>query len=58
MKNQNPSSRSRGFTLIEMMVVILIIGVLAALIVPKVMSRPTKRASPPPSRTLPPSPRH
>ncbi len=34
------SSRSRGFTLIEIMVVILIIGVLAALIVPKVMSRP------------------
>jgi general secretion pathway protein G len=30
----------RGFTLIEIMVVIIIIGVLAALIVPKVMSRP------------------
>ncbi|WP_417068270.1 type II secretion system major pseudopilin GspG [Niveibacterium terrae] len=30
----------RGFTLIEMMVVIVIMGVLAALIVPKVMNRP------------------
>lgn len=32
--------KSNGFTLIEIMVVILIIGVLAALIVPKVMGRP------------------
>ena len=30
----------RGFTLIEVMVVIVILGVLAALVVPKVMSRP------------------
>lgn len=30
----------KGFTLIEIMVVIVILGVLAALIVPKVMSRP------------------
>lgn len=33
-------SKMRGFTLIEVMVVIVIIAVLAALIVPKVMSRP------------------
>jgi len=32
--------RSSGFTLIEVMVVIVILGVLAALIVPKVMGRP------------------
>ena len=34
------SKAARGFTLIEVMVVIVILGVLAALIVPKVMSRP------------------
>lgn len=32
--------RSSGFTLIEIMVVIVILGVLAALIVPKVLERP------------------
>ena len=32
--------RSRGFTLIELMVVIMILGVLAALVVPNVMTRP------------------
>lgn len=32
--------RSGGFTLIEVMVVIVILGILAALVVPKVMGRP------------------
>jgi len=32
--------RSRGFTLIEIMVVIVILGVLAALVVPRVLDRP------------------
>ena len=36
---QTPN-KSSGFTLIEVMVVIVILGVLAAMIVPKVMSRP------------------
>jgi general secretion pathway protein G len=37
---QKYKSAAAGFTLIEVMVVIVILGVLAALIVPKVMSRP------------------
>lgn len=40
MSHPNPLRGSRGFTLIEVMVVVVILAVLAAIVVPKIMSRP------------------
>lgn len=40
MKERNIVSNSAGFTFIELMVVIVILGILAGLVVPRLMGRP------------------
>jgi general secretion pathway protein G len=39
-RKANNAGRNKGFTLIEIMVVIVILGVLATLVVPRIMGRP------------------
>ena len=42
IKHRNRRSKQRGFTLIEIMVVVVILGILASVIVPVIMDRPDR----------------